>query len=72
MSRLADQRAFPLSYGECVSSLGITFRQYAAVSAMQGLQGYMSPDGQTPPADVIATWAVKQADALIDELEKKR
>jgi hypothetical protein len=51
---------------------GLTKREAAAISAMQGFLA--SPDPQTRQTDAfrISIWAVAQADALFDELENTR
>lgn len=48
---------------------GITKREYLAALAMQGLIAHYGY-GEAPAADVqeIATWSVKLADALIEQL----
>ena len=50
---------------------GLTKREFLAACAMQGLLSEGSYDGSESQTGMVAEWAVKHADALIAELEKK-
>ena len=52
----------------------ISKREYFAGLAMQGLQAANIENGIQPVRDfeIIAVWAVNQADALIEELNKEK
>lgn len=62
MDNFVSKFAFP-----SVESDGMTFRQYAAVAAMQAYIGRVTEGSLM---DRLAQEAVKQADALIKELER--
>ena len=53
-----------------MDAVGLTKRELFAAMAMQGMMLYQTPDGQQPHARAIATWAVQQADALIEALNE--
>jgi hypothetical protein len=83
MSR-GDEDAFPTAYvnvdGESFKSDGLTIREHFAAMAMQGflsdsavlenLNTLSEKDGRDPD-DLIAIMAIRQADALIEALEKR-
>jgi len=75
MSNLSSQPAFPV----CSSTEehpGMTYRQWLAGMAMQGLlskqgsAGRQTADEIEQSPDKCAEWSVQYADALIKELEK--
>lgn len=53
-----------------VESDGMTFRQYAAVAAMQALIAKYEDINSGSVFKDVATWSCEYADALIKELEK--
>lgn len=60
----------PNDYYGCEKTFhGLTKRESAAIAAMQGFCA--NPQLHTTSFEIIASWAVKQADALFDELEKE-
>lgn len=64
-----QQPVFPTDYN-APGVPGLTKREYFACAAMQGLLAADSEYDQG--AAEIATWAVKQSDALIAELNKTK
>ena len=66
-----DDPAFPQwmqdSRGSHYMSKGLTVREEFAKAAMQG---YLANPNSSPNEEIIASWSVHQADALIDELNK--
>jgi hypothetical protein len=75
MSKNAEQLAFAvrghdLPNGDYMHGApGLTKREYAAIKAMEGYCSRTYKQGE-PPDDVVADWAVNQADALFKRLEK--
>lgn len=50
---------------------GLTKRELFAAMAMQGLLATLVPGQNDPTDEVLASWSVHQADALLAELNKK-
>ena len=71
-----DSPAFPNSYieenGVNVSHIGIDARTYIATKTFVGLLASYAGMQTTPNADILAKQAIIYADALINELNKKR
>lgn len=65
--------AFPVAVEDPADvEYGMNLRTYIATACLQGmLSRSFGGEGNEPPDDVLATWAVGQADALIAELNKE-
>jgi hypothetical protein len=65
-----NELAFPLNG----ISLGLSKREYFSALAMQGIQAsnFQNERQDGVPVEIVAAIAVKQADALIEELNKTK
>jgi hypothetical protein len=73
---LPNEQAFPIpashtvQYGSTRTVYGMTKREYFAAMVMQGITANMKL-GEDSGYQTIAEWSVKQADALIEALNKQ-
>jgi hypothetical protein len=66
----ATQEYHSKNFGVVLAKTGLTKREYFAAMAMQGMCA--NPDYTRNSPSVIAEWSVKQADALIEALNKEK
>jgi len=67
---MKDKPVFPITLTNLSDMEGITLREYAAIKAMQALLASQTKDWNFHEEKGCAEIAVKNADALIEELNK--
>lgn len=65
-----NDNAFPKSVSGYEGHQGLTKREYAAFSAMQGLCSREIPEGKITNVSKLVSLSVRIADSIIDELNK--